>query len=77
VAAAQETKDRARYGHLVREITTETFGVKGTFYIVDNSKLIIRRFSYDNAGDHALFTIKNKGSEKNKIIHYAEGANEQ
>jgi Electron transfer DM13 len=62
LATTEETAaDRAKYGRLVGDITSKNFGVSGTVYAVDHSKLFIKRFSYNDGDVDVFFYIENKG----------------
>lgn len=78
VVSAEETiADRVKYGRLVGDIMNTKFGVDGTVYAVDQSKLNIKGFSYDDNGVDAFFYIKNKGQQEMKLIPYPAGGGEQ
>jgi Electron transfer DM13 len=78
LATEEATADKAKYGRLYGNITTKKYGVTGRVYAVDNSKLFIKGFSYDNKGVDAFFFIKNRGQLGNyvKIDYPAEAEDE-
>jgi hypothetical protein len=64
VAVAEESKaDRAKYGRLIGDFTNLKYGVKGTVYAVDLTKLFIRGFSLDNKAVETSFYVKIKGHD--------------
>lgn len=75
VAARETAEDRAKYGLLVDEFRSgqTKHGVTGTVYVVDNSNIFIKGFSYDNKGVDALFQAKNKGSDDFFKIDFPAG----
>jgi len=79
MASNQTTEDRAKYGRLVAEFRTEQtkHGVNGTVYIVNNSTIFIKGFSFDNKGVDAFFHIKNKESDEILKIDFPAGGSGQ
>jgi Electron transfer DM13 len=75
LATEETTADKAKYGRLYGNITTNKYGVTGRVYAVDHSKLFIKGFSYDNKGVDAFFFIENRGNTGAYVqIDYPAGA---
>jgi hypothetical protein len=70
VAVTEESKaDRAKYGRLIGDFTTQKFGVKGTVYAVDKKTLSIKGFSHDTGIETSFYIQIQKRDDFHQAIY--------